>query len=196
MVGFLDKSIDFSKFKPIDDDPLLSQLAQERQMLADVSLGAYYRVPNQFYVGLSASQLLQSASKTLAETQNTTLKMQLKRHYYLSAGYQYTFSSNPAFEIDPSLLFKTDFASAQIDLSAVLKYNDRFWGGLSYRYQDAVVIILGMMYKNFEIGYSYDITTSTLGGSRSSGSHEIMAGYRFRLNVEKLRQSYKNTRFL
>jgi type IX secretion system PorP/SprF family membrane protein len=196
MVGFLDKAIDFSKFKTVDDDPLLSQLGTERQMLADFSLGAYYKVPNQYYLGISASQLIQSASKPLAESQNTALKMQLKRHYYLTAGYQYTLPSNPSFELDPSVLFKTDFASAQFDISALLKYKERFWGGLSYRFEDAVVVILGMEYKNFEIGYSYDITTSTLGGNRSSGSHEIMAGYRFRLDVEKLRQSYKNTRFL
>jgi type IX secretion system PorP/SprF family membrane protein len=197
MADFVDKSMDFSKLKPIDNDPLFGQLGNERQMIVDVALGAYYQVPGQYYLGLSSSQILQSASKTLSESPSGILKLQLKRHYFFTAGYQYTFASNPAFELEPSILLKTELASFQIEASALLNYNNRFWGGLSYRYQDAVVIILGMQYKNFRIGYSYDITTSTLGGgSRSSGSHELMACYCFKLEVEKLRQSYKNTRFL
>jgi type IX secretion system PorP/SprF family membrane protein len=196
MADFVDKSMDFSKLKFIDNDPLTSQLGNERQMIVDVALGAYYQVPGEYYLGLSATQILQSASKTLSESQKSVMKLQLIRQYFVTAGYEYTFPSNPAFMLQPSLLFKTDLASFQFDISGLLNYNNRFWGGLSYRFQDAVVVILGMQLKNFRIGYSYDITTSTLGGRRSSGSHEIMAGYCFKLEVEKLRQGYKNTRFL
>lgn len=195
MIGFLDKRIDFSNFQPVDDDPLLNQLGNETDMLIDLAFGAYYTSPGQFYVGFSSSQLIESRSKPLAETENTALRMQLRRHYYLMGGYTFALPGNPAFEIEPSMLFRTDLGSFQVDFTGILKYNDRFWGGLSYRFQDAVVVILGAQYKNIHIGYSYDVPTSAI-STRSGGSHEIMAGYCFKLEIEKLKQSYRNTRFL
>jgi type IX secretion system PorP/SprF family membrane protein len=195
MLSLTDQRMDFSKLKPVDDDPLITQLADESSMLFDLAFGAYYQVPNSFYVGLSATRLLETTSQALSETESAQLKFQHKRHYYLTAGYQYAIPGNSAFVIDPSVLIKSDLAATQIDISAMVTYNDKFWGGMSYRFQDAVVVIVGMEYKNFYIGYSYDVTTSNIGGS-SSGSHEVMAGYCFKLEVEKLRESYKNTRFL
>lgn len=196
MVSFNDKSVDFSKLKPVDDDPILTQLGKESDMLVDASVGVFYRVPELFYVGISSTQVLQSRGKALGKVEGAEFKMQLRRHYYLTGGYEFTFPGNPAFTVTPSMLFKTDGASFQVDATALLNYKDRFWGGVSYRLQDAIVVMLGVSYKNIRIGYSYDITTSSLGGSYSSGSHEVMAGYCFKLEVEKLRQSYKNTRFL
>ena len=195
MASLTDHRMDFSKLTPVDDDPLISQLAEESAMIFDVNLGAYYQIPGLLYVGLSSTRLLESTSKALSETESGTLKFINKRHYYFTAGYEYSIPGNSAFEIDPYILVKSDLASTQIDITAIVKYNEKFWGGVTYRFQDAVVVIIGMEYKDFYIGYSYDVTTSAMGGS-SSGSHEILAGYCFKFEVEKLRESYKNTRFL
>ena len=113
------------------------------------------------------------------------------------------------FDAEGNVLFKTWFTFGVYNRtsgvvrwkqpldSAMAKYNNKFWGGVNYRVQDAVSIIIGMQYRNLNIGYSYDITTSALGSQgRSSGSHEIMIGYCFKIEIEKPRRSYKNTRFL
>jgi hypothetical protein len=44
---------------------------------------------------------------------------------------------------------------------------------------DAVVINLIYSTKAFSVGYSYDITVSTLGLDRTYGTHEIGINYRF-----------------
>lgn len=44
--------------------------------------------------------------------------------------------------------------------------------------QDAVILALGMYFKNFTIGYSYDFTISEL-GTASGGAHEISIIYEF-----------------
>lgn len=44
--------------------------------------------------------------------------------------------------------------------------------------QDAIILALGMYFKNFTIGYSYDFTVSELGTS-SGGAHEISLIYEF-----------------
>jgi hypothetical protein len=58
---------------------------------------------------------------------------------------------------------------------------------------DPISAIIGLQIKDLKIGYAYTIPTSEIG---SSGSHEVMIGYCFKLNFDKGRRSYKNTRFL
>jgi hypothetical protein len=73
---------------------------------------------------------------------------------------------------------------------------DKYWGGLSYRHQDAVVILAGIELLNgLKLGYSYDITLSKL-IKYSSGSHEVMIGYSFNMNFEKRTKRYKSVRYL
>ncbi len=208
MFGFNNRYIDFSKFEPAEPDPLLDQLqGEESEMLFDLSLGVFYNVPDQYYVGLSVSQLLETKGKELAKGTGTStdttkstktgiLYMRLDRTIYLTGGYEFVLPNNPSFTINPSILIKTNISVIQFDISTLLKYNNKFWGGLNYRVQDAIGIILGMAVKSFRIGYSYDITTSKLGLSRTGGSHEIMLNYCFKIQTEKGRKSYKNTRFL
>ncbi|MBE9492366.1 MAG: type IX secretion system membrane protein PorP/SprF [Bacteroidetes bacterium] len=200
-IGFHNKFIDFSKLKPAEPDPLLDQLSgEESEMLIDFSLGVFYKVANQYYIGISGNQILQSNGKELASSSDSTgshiLTMTLDRTIYFVAGYEYVFPGNPSFAIAPSVLIKTDFASTQYDICALLIYNNKFWGGVNYRVQDAVCVILGLKIKDFTIGYAYDITTSKLGLSRTGGSHEILLNYCFKIEADKGRKSYKNTRFL
>lgn len=191
---FLNKSLDFSKFKPIQsEDPLLQSSGEEKTMLADVGIGAYYRVPGKYFIGFSSTQLMQnSGTLGIGEAEN----VYLKRHYYLMGGFQYTLPGNPKWELNPMVLIKTDGVSAQYDINALLKYNNKFWGGVTYRVQDAIALMVGMEYKDFKLGYSYDITTSKLSSAGSGGSHEIFFGYCFKLEFDKTPRRYLNTRYL
>jgi type IX secretion system PorP/SprF family membrane protein len=195
-IGFLNKKIDFSKFTPIDvDDPMLVGNTKEGNMATDFAVGFYYQIPSKLYFGISSSQLSQADISYPAGFATPTLA----RHYYITAGYYYPLPSNPSLEIDPSLLIKSDLASTQFDVNALLKYNNTFWGGLSWRAQDAIVVLLGYQ-KNFNLGtlkagYAYDITTSAL-NKHSSGSHEIMIGYCFKFVKEFHPESHRTTRFL
>ncbi len=201
MVGFFNRYTDFSKLKPAEPDPLLDQLqGEESEMLIDFSFGLFYNVPNEYYVGLSVQQLANTSGNELASHSDSTgtyiLNSTLDRTFYLNGGYSFVFPSNPAFSLDPSILIKTNMSSMQMDLAALVKYNQKFWGGLSYRLEDAISVIVGLEFKNFRLSYAYDITTSKLGLSRTGGSHEIFLNYCFKIEGEKGRRSYKNTRFL
>jgi type IX secretion system PorP/SprF family membrane protein len=188
-VGFVNTKLDFSKFKPIDEsgDPALVEKSKQSDFVVDLSLGLFYQVPDRYYVGLSADQLLQ--------TKGAQTHYQLRRHYYLTGGYFYTIPSYPAFELQPSALFLYDGAVFQFNLSGLLEYNKKIWGGVEYRFQDAVAILFGMNFKSFRAGLSYDIATSTV-SHYSYGGIEVMLNYCFKIKTEKFRKSYKNTRFL
>jgi type IX secretion system PorP/SprF family membrane protein len=191
-IGFLDKRIDFSNFRPItESDPVLGGAGEESRMLSDFALGVFYMHDDLFWGGISMSQIAQ----TTKEIGNADY--QLRRHTYISAGYNHTLPGQPSFVFSPSALFKTDFNSLQIDFNALITYNKRFWGGASYRLQDAAVIFLGLNFEQISIGYSYDITLSPLGRSgRSFGSHEIFVQYCFSLDLEKIKETHRNIRFL
>jgi type IX secretion system PorP/SprF family membrane protein len=158
--------------------------------MTDIGIGAFLQMPKS-YIGLSALQLLES-SKDLGGSDGAGT-FTLKRHIYGTAGYDFTFPSMPAYIITPSVFIKTDGVSSQYDFNGMVKYNNKVWGGVTYRLNDAIGIMLGMTIKDVNLGYSYDVPTSRLG---SAGSHEIMVKYCFKLEREKPRSSYRNTRFL
>ncbi len=191
--GFINGKIDFTKLieGALDKgDPLLDGKAQESDMLLNFGFGLHYFIPNKFYVGLSSTRLSESSSP------GDILAYKTKRHYYFSAGYIFTFQNNPSWEIDPSILVKSDITKTQIDIAALVKYNNKVWAGVSYstiRVVDPLSILVGLSIKDIKIGYAYTIPSSNLG---SSGSHEVMVGYCFKIDMDKGRRSYKNTRFL
>ncbi len=193
-VGFQNGTFDFSKLDlgqgagNLSEDPVLRELSgKTSDMTFDMAAGVLYKVPEKFYIGLSADNLLQSSAKKIA--------YQLRRTFYLSGGYEWILPNNPAFELQPSVLFMYDGAAFQFNLSALVLYNKKFYGGLGYRLQDAVSILAGVNIKNLRIGLSYDISTSAL-SKYNSGGVEIMVSYCFKIDVDKFRKSYRNTRFL
>ncbi len=191
-IGFLDKRFDFSGFKPNNEgDPALSGSAEESRMFIDGSLGVFYKMDEQAWAGLSMSQLAQPEKEIGSANYKT------RRQLYLTAGYNYPLSNNEDFIISPSFLLKTDLGSFQTDFNTLITFRERFWGGVSYRMQDAAVVFLGLTFEQISIGYSYDVTLSPLGRSgRSWGSHEILVQYCFELDIEKIQQTQRNVRFL
>jgi type IX secretion system PorP/SprF family membrane protein len=197
-IEFNNRNIDFTKLNPAGSDPLLDQLsAEESEMLIDFSLGLLYRVPESYYIGVSGLHLVQTKGKPLVEdSQGNGLAMKLDRTFFITGGYELSFSRNPDFQFVPSAIIQTNFSTFRFDVDALLRYKEVFWGGLGYRFGESVIVILGVQYKDFRIGYSYDININKLGLPFFGGTHEIMLNYRFKLEMDKGRKSYKNTRFL
>jgi len=76
------------------------------------------------------------------------------------------------------MLKATDASPFQYDIKLRGIYDKQFWVGLSYRDQDALVMMLGMDYNNYTLGYSFDRTISDI-NIYTVGSHSIMIGYSF-----------------
>jgi len=156
----------------------------------DMGLGAYYNTDN-LYVGLSTTHL----NQTTFDYPDDVAESKLIRHYYLMAGYNIQLA-NPMFEIMPSMMVQTDIRSHLIYLNTNLRYNKRFWGGVSYSVGGALSALFGIeMMNGIKIGYSYDFELSPL-MNYNSGSHEVTVRYCFDLSVDKSPQKYKSIRFL
>lgn len=175
-------------FTPPSNDDAIPQ-EKESAMLVDFSAGLFYRT-EKLYVGVSSLHLRQAQVDYQMET-----KPFLSRQYYLTSGYTITLP-NPSFELLPSLFVKSDGKTTQLDVNTSVLYNKKFWGGISYRLNDAIIGMLGIELNNgLKFGYSYDFTLSSI-QKNSSGSHEFLVGYCFSIKKEKVPQKYRSIRFL
>ena len=196
-IEFNNRNIDFSKLNPAGDDPLLNQLSsKESEMLIDFSLGLFYRVPESYYIGISGIHLVETKGKPLVESSDGSLQMQLDRTFFVTGGYEIGFPRNPDIQLIPSAIIGSNLSTIRLDINAMLRFKDAFWGGVGYRLGESVIVILGVRFKDLRIGYSYDINASKLALPVFGGTHEIMVNYKFKLEMDKGRKSYKNTRFL
>jgi len=194
-LSVINRNINFGKFIAIDgNDPVISGMGDNiSTLLADAGLGAFYKVPNKYYLGLSVINLLETKGASFSETGSG--HPVLDRTAYLTGGYEFEIPNKPEYRIIPSILIKSNFSYTQISISSLLQYNNKFWGGVTYNMQtaDAIAILMGMQNKNFRIGYAYDLPLSSI---NPSGSHEIMVSYSFDIDFDNRRDSYRNTRFL
>lgn len=155
----------------------------------DVGIGAWYSIGNT-WAGISYKHL-NSPKVNWGETS----QFKQKGIMYFTAGTGYRWPES-RFEIKPSLLLKTNFTTFQVDVSGILEYDQKFWGGLTYRLEDAIVILAGMNISGgLSAGYSYDLPTSKI-ILASSGSHEIMLRYNFAYVFGKRNTRYKSIRIL
>lgn len=184
------RNIDGSKYISVDDDPVILK-SDQADMRFDANLGVFFQSINNYYVGVSFTNLLKSKFVKL-DPQGDGL-ISTDRTLYLIGGYKYILPSDPRFEIEPSVLIQSDFISTQYNITATVNYNSKFWGGLNYRLQESVGVMVGMTFKDFRIGYAYDVNTKRLG---VPGSHEVNLGYCFKIKADRSKTSYKNTRYL
>ena len=166
-------------------DDLPGQTIDDNKMVFDPGLGIFYNSDN-LYAGASVTHLTKPKVNY-----NENVETFLERHYYLTAGYKLELDN--WWEITPSFYYKTDAVASQIDINALVTYNKKFLGGVSYRIDDAIVGMLGMKFNNgIQLSYAYDISTSKI----AKGSHEFFLAYRFNTKFDKKKQKYKSIRFL
>jgi len=186
-VGIFNSSFEASKLVPAENEDKIPS-ADGSDMAFDASFGAFFQT-EKFYIGLSASNILSP------KIDIDKASIQLERHYFLAAGYNLKLPI-PLLELNPSIFIKSDGSTFAVDLNANVLYNKKFWGGVTYRTGDALIVMLGMELSNgIRLGYAYDLVISDL-ASYQSGAHELMIGYSFNVKIEKLPRKYKSIRFL
>lgn len=97
----------------------------------------------------------------------------LYRHVNLSGGYKYRLGRNTS--LTPSILLKfAGGAPTALDLNAMVEWKRILALGAGYRGGDAVSLMMRIGFlEYFQLGYSYDITTSRLKVA-GNNTHEIV----------------------
>lgn len=193
-IGFslLNKTISFDKLILEEPgDPLLKIDQQESGLFTDLDFGLFYQQGRKLYIGLSGINLLGS-TKGIGN-----ISYSQSRNFYFTSCYRIALldSRRESLYFVPSILIKSNLDNAQIDLNGIVEYNNLYWGGFSWRYQDAVAVMAGLNHKGFRFGASYDLTTGSLADA-SSGSIEVFLGYCHPITPKVKLNSLYNTRYL
>ena len=168
----------------VDGDPAIPTGDVSGSAL-DLGAGIYYNTQD-IYIGISSAHLTEPVVEWSDGQDFNT-----KRHYFLISGY--THDLNSVLLLHPSIYLKSDGATSQLDINTNLIYNNKMWGGVSYRLDEGLILLAGMhVNEDLKFGLAYDVTLL----NDLTNSFEIMLGYNFRINYEKPILKYKNPRFL
>ena len=98
----------------------------------------------------------------------------------VTGGYHWELSD--AVTVTPTAILKQDLQANtnSIEAGARATFNNKFWGGLGYRFEEAATAMLGIyLLKDnaLSFGYAFDYTVVDA-NAKSPTSHEVMLGYR------------------
>ena len=184
-VGMYQSGLNGSKLKSAQsNDPAIPTVEVKGSSL-DIGAGIYYNTQD-VYIGLSSAHMTEPTIEW-SDGQN----FNLTRHYFLIAGYYHEISS--LLSLNPSIYLKSDGATSQLDINTNLIYNNKMWGGVSYRLDEGISLLAGMnVNEDLRFGLAYDVTMM----NAMTNSIEFMLGYNFKIKTNKAISKYKNPRFL
>jgi type IX secretion system PorP/SprF family membrane protein len=179
--GILQNRIQFNKIVSDNqtDNTLLNNA--ESRTTFDANFGLSYQL-QRFEIGVAATQLLANKMDFSDQSKFRELSWQNIRHY--TATMMYTFNlKKDVLTLAPILLARSaEGLPLQAEGSLLLKYKQIAWLNLGYRHEAAAMMALGVRaYENISIGYCYEYPLTSL-SQFSSGSHEIVLGFRFTKN--------------
>lgn len=176
--GFLQYRLDHTIINPYDDgDPVFNSPVLS-SVVPTATFGAYLYADN-FYASVALPQLLSSTFTVKDEyNDNSLIEGGLTNHIFVGGGY--IKDINDAFIIEPSLLLMLSSpAPASVELMTKLTYKDLLWTALSYRFNDAACMYIGVdINERFYVAYAHDFVTSEL-STVTSGTNEFKLGFRF-----------------
>nr|WP_313790521.1 type IX secretion system membrane protein PorP/SprF [Allomuricauda ochracea] len=176
--------IRFSELDEFEIDPQLqAQQDIQNQFSPNIGAGVYYHT-DRFYVGASAPRILETTH--FDESSISTAKEQI--NFYLITGY--VWDLNPFLKFKPTLLTKmVQGAPLQVDVSANFMFNEKFVGGLAYRWDAAFSGLFGFhVSDSIFLGLAYDREITDLGAATfNDGSFEVIFRYDFIRNVGNLK---------
>lgn len=196
-LGFVNNQIDGSKVDiPSDgdyhnpNDPAIPT-SEVSGMAFDMNIGAIYSFPgNKGYLGLSYAHLTSPTVEL-----DDKIREKVFSTMYMTGGFQYAIPDTKLM-LKPSALVMTDFTSYDWALTANLDYDDRIWGGLTYRLMNSVTFMVGAnILGGVSAGFAYDLPASKriIG---TVGSFELMLEFNFEYVLNKGTKKYKSVRIL
>lgn len=152
-------------------DPAQGTVADIYKIRPDLSAGIWIYSAD-YFIGLSAQQIIPQKISFVDDT----LGFKMVPHLFATAGIRLLLDEE--INMIPSTMIKyISPLNPQFDLNVKFQYRDLLWIGGSYRFQYGYAGMLGLNIGNtFNVGYSYDYTTTKL-GTVSKGTHEIIIGF-------------------
>lgn len=170
------------------DDPLLNSYDRS-VFITDFNFGASFTT-SKYYVGFAMANLLRGLL-LFADT-SSTRRTELG-HNFLTGGVKFPLAAD--WVIEPSVFIKSSnmfFKSSevdittQVDITTRVYYKDDYWVGLSWRTNDAIILMMGLKYDRFYFAYAFDFTLTDI-RRQSFGTHELSLAVKFGESARRYR---------
>jgi type IX secretion system PorP/SprF family membrane protein len=165
------------------NDPFLANY-DKSVFIPDFNFGASFTTVK-YYVGFAMTNITRGA---LMFADTTAVNRNELGHYFLTGGYKFELVPN-TWTIEPSAFLKSSdmfSRSIQMDLTARVYYKNDYWLGISWRTNDAIILMLGFTYDKFHFGYAVDFTLTDI-RTQSFGTHEITLAVKFGESARRYR---------
>ncbi|MCX8489699.1 MAG: type IX secretion system membrane protein PorP/SprF [Cyclobacteriaceae bacterium] len=189
--GMYSQTLNYDLYRYIHpDDPLLKdKRGSLSQVRPDLAFGIYWR-KEKYYAGMAFNHLLKSTFDFGVSKRN-----HLQSHAYFTAGYFYDINFDLKFQF--MTLISTDFTKNAVNLGAIAYFKDVMWGGLSFRYSEAAILMLGfnlLKDKSMKIGYGLDYVIQDQAAKQPT-SHEVMLSYELPVNAGSGKKVVRTPRY-
>lgn len=164
------------------DDPFLNSYDRS-VFIPDFNFGASFTTAK-YYAGFAMTNLLRG-SLMFADT--TAINRNELGHFFLTGGYKIELTSD--WTLEPSAFLKSSdmfSRSFQADITARVYFRNDYWAGLSWRTNDALIVLAGFKYDRFHFGYAVDIALTDI-RRQSFGTHEITLAVKFGESARRYR---------
>jgi len=164
------------------DDPYLNSYDRS-VFIPDFNFGVSYAT-FRYYLGFSMTNMLRGS--VMFSNSNGNRQSELG-HYFLTGGIKVPLSTN--WVLEPSAFIKSSdmlFKALQLDLTSRIYFKNDYWAGLSWRTNDAVIVMIGLNYNRFYFAYAYDYTLTDI-RKQSFGSHELTLAVKFGTGARRYR---------
>jgi type IX secretion system PorP/SprF family membrane protein len=163
-------------------DPLLNSYDRS-VFIPDFNFGASFTT-RKYYVGFAMSNLLRG-SVIFADTSRTG-RTELG-HYFLTGGVKIPLARD--WVMEPSVLVRSSdmlFNSIQADLTARVYFKNDYWAGVSWRTNNAIIMMMGFRFDRFYFAYAFDMALTDI-RNQSFGTHELTLAVKFGESARRYR---------
>lgn len=164
------------------DDPLLNSYDRS-VFVPDFNFGTSYTT-SKYYVGFAMTNIFRG-SLMIADT-SATNRNELG-NFFLTGAVKIPLNSE--WMLEPSAFIKASdmfLTSVQLDLTTRVYFKEDYWAGVSYRTNDAVIMLMGLRYDRYYFAYAFDFTLTDI-RSQSLGTHEISIAVKFGQSARRYR---------
>lgn len=198
--AFLNQSVNKGELRPRDPgDGVIGELeGRESFSVPDLAVGVYLQ-SERYFLGVSTNRL-SGASFDYGEG----LEESLPKNIYFLAGYHLFLGPRQTWKVTPSVLVKTnEFNEVSYDVGARLAYDEKIWGGASFRNEESANFMVGFNIprrtrkrKLHYIGISYSFDYVFNGqDAKEPTSHEINLAYTLPIKLPKIPAIIRSVRY-
>jgi type IX secretion system PorP/SprF family membrane protein len=193
MPTLFSQTLDFGQFRPVEQgDPILLE-GKESQLKFDLNAGIFLESNQNYFIGISAINLLEP-SFDYGTSVVGGLSNAISTNYIINGGT--TIGVSRDFVIKPTTLIRTDFKSYTFEISGIAYFQEKMWGGLSFRKSESISLLLGysIMENQLKFGYAFDYVVKDR-EAKEVTSHEIYIRYNLPDLIFGGRKAVKTPRF-